>query len=145
MRIRTTPGCHTGSKPTSRARQLAQGFNTDNLPCSVKVGSVVVVTEPRLISRGVQPGQSYTYPLSVLPNLKYKRTVTLTAAGTPAGASLEARIEPATVTVAGEQTATMTVTVPAAAKDIVAPRVKVTLGQATTVRLVMKNEQLVLE
>ena len=104
-----------------------------------------MVTEPRLISRGEQPGQSYTYPLSVLPNLKYTGTVTLTASGTPAGASLEARIEPATVTVAGEQTATMTVTVPAGAKDIVAPRVKVTLGQATTVRLVMKNGQLVLE
>ena len=128
-----------------RARQLAQGFNTDNLPCSVKVGNFVVVTEPRLLARAVQPGQSYTYPLSVLPNLKYTGTVKLTAAGTPAGAGLEARIEPATVTVAGEQKPTMTVTVPAGAKEIVAPRVKVTLGQATTVRLVMKNGQLVLE
>jgi len=99
-----------------RARQLAQGFNTDNLPCSVKVGNFVVVTEPRLLSRGVQPGQSYTYPLSVLPNLKYTGTVRLSAAGTPTAAGLEARIEPATVTVAGEQTATMTVTVPAGAK-----------------------------
>jgi hypothetical protein len=99
-----------------RARQLAQGFNTDNLPCSVKVGSFVVVTEPRLLARGVQPGQSYTYPLSVLPNLKYTGTVKLAATGTPAAAGLEARIEPATVTVAGEQTATMTVTVPAGAK-----------------------------
>jgi hypothetical protein len=99
-----------------RARQLAQGFNTDNLPCSVKVGSFVVVTEPRLLARGVQPGQSYTYPLSVLPNLKYTGIVKLTAAGTPANAGLDARIEPATVTVAGEQTATLTVTVPAAAK-----------------------------
>ncbi len=99
-----------------RARQLAQGFNTDNLACSVKVGSFVVVTEPRLFSRGVQAGQSYTYPLSVLPNLKYKGTVNLTTTMTPAAAGLGARIEPATVTVAGEQTATMTVTVPAAAK-----------------------------
>ena len=55
-----------------RARQLAQGFNTDNLPCGVKVGSFVVVTEPQLQRRGFQPGQSYTYPLSILPNLKYK-------------------------------------------------------------------------
>jgi hypothetical protein len=99
-----------------RARQLAQGFNTDNLPCTVKVGNFVVVTEPRLLARGVQPGQSYTYPLSVLPNLKYTGTVKLTAAGSPAGTGLEARIEPATVTVAGEQTATMTLTVPAGAK-----------------------------
>jgi hypothetical protein len=99
-----------------RARQLAQGFNTDSLPCSVKVGSFVVVTEPRLLARGVQAGQTYTYPLSVLPNLKYNGTVTLAASGTPAAAGLVARIEPATVTVAGEQTATMTLTVPAGAK-----------------------------
>jgi hypothetical protein len=37
------------------------------------------------------------------------------------------------------------VVVKACSKDIVAPRVKVTLGQAATVRLVMKNGQLVLE
>jgi hypothetical protein len=37
------------------------------------------------------------------------------------------------------------VVVKAGAKEIVAPRVKVTLGQAATVRLVMKNGQLVLE
>jgi hypothetical protein len=99
-----------------RARQLAQGFNTDNLPCSVKVGSFVVVTEPRLLSRGVQPGQSYTYPLSILPNLNYKGTVKLTPSGTPTAAGLDTRIEPATIAVAGEQTASMTVTVPAGAK-----------------------------
>jgi Ca-activated chloride channel family protein len=37
------------------------------------------------------------------------------------------------------------VVVKAGTKETVAPRVKVTLGQATTVRLVMKNGQLVLE
>jgi hypothetical protein len=37
------------------------------------------------------------------------------------------------------------VVVKAGAREIVAPRVKVTLGLSTTVRLVMKNGQLVLE
>ncbi len=41
-----------------RARQLAQGFNTDNLPCSVKVGSFAVVTEPQYLSRGVLAGRA---------------------------------------------------------------------------------------
>jgi hypothetical protein len=99
-----------------RARQLAQGFNTDNLPCGVKVGSFVVVTEPQLARRGFLPGQTYTYPLSVLPNLQYKGTVKLGASGVAAAAGLDARIEPASVTVAGEQKATLTVAVPATAK-----------------------------
>jgi len=99
-----------------RARQLAQGFNTDNLPCSVKVGSFVVVTEPQLARRGFQPGQRYTYPLSVIPNQKYKGTITLSAAGVAAASGLDARIEPASVTVGGEQQATLTVAVPAGAK-----------------------------
>ena len=65
----------------------------------------------------MQPGQTYTYPLSVLPNLKYKGTVKLSASGVgDRRPGLDARIEPASVTVAGEQQATLTVAVPAGAK-----------------------------
>ncbi len=51
----------------------------------------------------------------MLPNLNYTGTVTLAASGTPSGARLDARVEPATVTVAGEKTAKLTVNVPAGA------------------------------
>ncbi len=96
-----------------RAQQLAQGFNTDNLPCSIKIGSFAVTTEPRLVTRGVQPGQTYTYPLALLSNLGYKGTVSLSAAPTPAMPGLQARFEPATVEVTSLQESAFTVTLPA--------------------------------
>jgi hypothetical protein len=96
-----------------RAQQLAQGFNTDNLPCSIKIGSFAVTTEPRLVTRGVQAGQTYTYPLSLLSNLGYKGTVSLAAAPTPAMPGLQARFEPATVEVTSLQESAFTVTLPA--------------------------------
>jgi hypothetical protein len=96
-----------------RAQQLAQGFNTDNLPCTVKIGSFAVTTEPRLVTRGVQAGQTYTYPLSLLSNLGYKGTVSLSAAPTPAMPGLQARFEPATVEVTSLQESAFTVTLPA--------------------------------
>jgi hypothetical protein len=96
-----------------RARQLAQGFNTDNLPCTVKVGSFAVTTEPRLVTRGVQAGQTYTYPLSLLSNLGYKGTVSLSATPTPSAPAPQARFEPATVEVTSLQESTLTLTLPA--------------------------------
>jgi hypothetical protein len=95
-----------------RARQLAQGFNTDNLPCSIKIGNFVVTTEPRLLSRGVQAGQSYTYPLALLSNLGYKGTVTLAPSVTPAVPGLQVRFEPPTVEVTSLQESQFTVTLP---------------------------------
>jgi len=52
----------------------------------------------------------------VIPNQKYKGTVTLSASGVGAAPGLDARIEPARITVGGEQQATLTVAVPAGAK-----------------------------
>ena len=95
-----------------RAQQLAQGFNTDNLPCSVKIGSFAVTTEPRLVTRGVQAGQAYTYPLALLSNMGYKGTVSLSAAPTPGMPGLQARFEPATVEVTSLQESTLTLTLP---------------------------------
>jgi hypothetical protein len=96
-----------------RAQQLAQGFNTDNLPCTTKIGSFAVTTEPRLVTRGVQAGQTYTYPLALLSNLGYRGTVSLSSAPTPALPGLQARFEPATVEVTSLQESAFTVTLPA--------------------------------
>jgi hypothetical protein len=98
-----------------RAQQLAQGFNTDNLPCTIKIGSFAVTTEPRLATRGVQAGQTYTYPLALLSNLGYKGTVSLSAAPTPAMPGLQAKFEPATVEVTSLQESTLTLALPAGA------------------------------
>ncbi len=95
-----------------RARQLAQGFNTDNLPCSIAIGNFVVTTEPRLLSRGVKAGQSYTYPLGLLSNLGYKGMVTLSPSVTPAVPGLQIRFEPPTVDVTSFQESQFTVTLP---------------------------------
>lgn len=94
------------------ARQLAQGFDTDNLPCSVKVGSFIVTTEPRLGWRGVQPGKSYEYPLSLIANLGYKGTVSLSAAITPPLPGAKTAFEPATVEVSSLQESKFSLAVP---------------------------------
>jgi hypothetical protein len=120
------------------ARQLAQGFNPDNLPCGVKVGSFAITTEPRLLHRGVQPGQAYTYPLSVLANVGYKGTVTLTATPSPAAAGFKASFEPATVEVAGEQTTELTVTVPPGTAAPLAVEVKGTAADGKTQSLCLQ-------
>jgi hypothetical protein len=120
------------------ARQLAQGFNTDNLPCAVKVGSFAITTEPRLLHRGVQPGEVYTYPLSVLANLGYKSTVTLTATPSPAAAGFKANFDPATLEVAAEQTAELTVTVPPGAAAPMAIEVKGTAADGKTQSLCLQ-------
>lgn len=95
------------------ARQLAQGFNTDNLPCSVRVGSFIVTTEPRLAWRGVQPGKTYEYPLSLIANLGYKGTVSLSASATPAIPGLKTAFEPASVEVSSLQESRFSLAVPA--------------------------------
>ena len=107
-------GDMTGTVPMDivRARQLAQGFNTDNLPCSIRIGSFAVTTEPRLLSRGVQAGRSYTYPLALLSNLGYKGTVTLAPSVTPAMPGLQVHFEPPTVEVTSLEESQLTVTLP---------------------------------
>jgi hypothetical protein len=120
------------------ARQLAQGFNTDNLPCGVKVGSFAITTEPRLLHRGVKPGERYTYPLSVLSNLGYKGTVTLSAAPSPAAPGFAATFEPATVEIAGEQTTELTITVPPGTAKPMAVEVKGTAADGKTQSLCLQ-------
>jgi hypothetical protein len=95
------------------ARQLAQGFDTDNLPCSIKVGSFIVTTEPRFGWRGVQPGKAYDYPISLFSNLGYKGTVSLSAATAPSLPGVKTRFEPATVEVSSMQQSTLSMTMPA--------------------------------
>jgi hypothetical protein len=116
-----------------RAQQLAQGVNTDNLPCTVKIGSFAVTTEPRLATRGVQAGQTYAYPLALLSNLGYKGTVSLSATPTPAMPGLQTRFEPATVEVTSLQESAFTVTLPAGgAVKPFAIEVKGTAGDGKT-------------
>ncbi|HOC18522.1 MAG TPA: hypothetical protein PKK95_09650 [Vicinamibacterales bacterium] len=95
------------------ARQLSQGFNTDNLPCSIRVGNFIVTTEPRLGWRGVQPGKTYEYPLSLVSNLGYKGVVSLTASATPAIPGLKTAFEPASLEVSSLQESKLSLTMPA--------------------------------
>jgi hypothetical protein len=120
------------------ARQLAQGFNPDNLPCGVKVGSFAITTEPRLLRRGVKAGETYTYPLSVLANINYKSTVTLSATPSPAAPGFKATFEPATVEVAGEQTTELTLTVPPGSTKPMAVEVKGTAADGKTQSLCLQ-------
>jgi hypothetical protein len=92
-------------------QEFAQGFAPDNLPCSVHVGHFVVSTPSRYLSRGVEAGRSYTYPLTLLSNLKYAGSVTLSASPV-GGGKLEAAFEPPVVEVNGLHQALLRLTVP---------------------------------
>jgi hypothetical protein len=97
------------------ARELAQGFDPDNLPCSARIGSFVLTTDPPFYYQPLVPGRSVTYPLTLLSNQRYKGNVTLSVGSSPVVPGLQARFDPATVAVSDLHQATMTLTVPATA------------------------------
>ena len=101
---------------TALARELAQPFDPDNLPCGARLGDFIITTDSRLLNRAAVPGRGYSYPLTLIPNKGYKGTVNLTAASSPGLPNLQARFEPSSVTVSGEGAAQLTVTLPPNAK-----------------------------
>lgn len=98
------------------ARELAQSFDPDNLPCAARLGDFVVTTDARLVSRSAVPGRTYSYPLTLLANSGYKGTVNLSAASAPGLPGLQARFEPPSVALSGEGSSVLTVTLPTGAK-----------------------------
>ena len=99
------------------ARELAQGFDPDNLPCSARLGSFVLTTETPLLERALVPGRSYTYPLTILSNQGYTGIVTLALTSSPALEGLQQRLEPSSVKVAGLAESTLTLTLSANLKQ----------------------------
>jgi hypothetical protein len=101
---------------TILVRELAQGFDPDNLPCAARLGDFVVTTDARLVDRAAVPGRTYSYPLTLLSNAGYKGTVNLNAASSPGLPGLQARFEPSSVALSGEGASALTLTLPANAK-----------------------------
>jgi hypothetical protein len=96
------------------ARQLLLPFAPDSLPCSTRLAPFAIATEAPLVNRDVLPGQTYTYPVSVLPiQPGYSGTVRLSLATPPALGGLSARFDPDTVSLGKEAKSTLTVTMPA--------------------------------
>jgi hypothetical protein len=98
------------------ARELAQGFDPDNLPCAARIGDFVVTTDTRLMERPILPGRSYAYPLTLLSNQGYKGTVGLSLAASPGLEGMQASFDPASVGVDGLAETKLSVTLPANAK-----------------------------
>jgi hypothetical protein len=98
------------------ARELAQGFDPDNLPCSARLGDFILTTDTRLVERGIVPGRTYVYPLKVISNQGFKGTVTLSLSSTPGLPGMTHRFEPASVAVTALAQSTLTVTIPAGVK-----------------------------
>src|SRR5262249_7046723 len=97
------------------ARQLLLPFAPDPLPCSTRLSPFVLTTDAPLVVRDVLPGQTYTYPISVLPvQPGYTGSVRLTLATPSALGDVHARIDPETVSVGQEAKATLSVTMPSA-------------------------------
>jgi hypothetical protein len=97
------------------ARELAQGFDPDNLPCAARIGDFVVTTDTRLMERPLVPGRSYDYPLTLLSNQGYKGTVGLSVTASPGLNGLQASFAPASVGVDGLAEAKFSLTLPSSA------------------------------
>lgn len=95
------------------ARELAQGFDPDNLPCSARIGDFVVTTETRLMERPLVPGRGYEYPLTLLSNQGYKGTVGLSVKAYPGLDGLQASFAPASVGLDGLAESKLSLTLPA--------------------------------
>jgi hypothetical protein len=95
------------------ARELAQGFDPDNLPCSARIGSFVLTTEPSFRYQPLAPGRTVTYPLTLLSNQKYKGNVAFSVGSSPGLSGVQARFDPPTVAVSDLHHASMTLMLPA--------------------------------
>ena len=100
------------------ARELAQGFDPDNLPCSARVGDFVVTTEPGLLQRPFVPGRSYDYPLSLLSNQGYKGTLNLSVKANPGLDGMQSSFAPASVALDGLAESKFSLALPANAPSI---------------------------
>jgi Mg-chelatase subunit ChlD len=95
------------------ARQLLLPFDPDGLPCSTRLAPFVVTTDSSLVKRSVAPGQTYSYPLSILAvEPGYKGSVRLSLSTPPDVAGLVSRIEPDTVSLGNDAKAVLTLTMP---------------------------------
>jgi Mg-chelatase subunit ChlD len=90
-------------------RELAQGFDPDNLPCTARLADFVIATEQRLKNQLMRPGQTFAYPLKLLSNRGYKGTVSLKATSTPADPTFDIRLEPDRIELTEISPATLTV------------------------------------
>jgi hypothetical protein len=113
-------------------QQLRLPFDPDDLPCSTRLASFVVTTDPGVVQRAVAGGGAISYPISVLAvQPGYTGTVKLSLAVTPAIAGLTAKIEPDTVALGNDARATLTVTLPSALPESWRMAVRGTAADAT--------------
>jgi Mg-chelatase subunit ChlD len=95
------------------ARQLLLPFDPDGLPCSTRLAPFVVTTDSSLVKRTVAPGQTYSYPLSILAvEPGYKGSVQLSLSAPSGVTGLVSRIEPDTVSLGNDAKAVLTLTMP---------------------------------
>jgi len=90
-------------------RELAQGFDPDNLPCTARLADFVITTDQRLKNQLMRPGQTFTYPLTLLSNQGYKGTISLKVTATPPDPTFDIRLEPGSVELTEISPATLTV------------------------------------
>jgi hypothetical protein len=96
-------------------RELVQGFNPDNLPCSQPVADFVISTQESMKSQYMAAGRTYTYPLKLFSNGGYKGRVTLETIPASADPTVTYTLEPATIDLTDFGKATLSVTTTARA------------------------------
>jgi outer membrane protein OmpA-like peptidoglycan-associated protein len=78
-------------------RELALPFDSDGLPCSIRIGDFVIATSENLKSQTVARGQTYNYPLVLFANHGYKGNVKMNATSVPPDPSLSFQFDTDTV------------------------------------------------
>ncbi len=91
------------------ARELAQPFDPDGLPCAAPLSDFVITTEQRLRMQALVPGKRYAYPLTLLSNQGYSGRVKLSGTSNPASTGLAFTFEPDSVDLTEISNARLTV------------------------------------
>jgi outer membrane protein OmpA-like peptidoglycan-associated protein len=78
-------------------RELSFPFDSDGLPCSIKIGDFVIATSENLKSQTVARSQTYNYPLVLFANHGYKGNVKMNATSVPPDPSLSFHFDSDTV------------------------------------------------
>ena len=113
------------------ARQLRLPFRPDPLPCTLRVAPFAITTDVALVYRDVAPGQTVTYPLTVIgARPDFAGTVALSIVP-PQGAPIDGHVQRVNVSLGKTARSTLTISVPASLPKPLTFGVRGTSGGAT--------------
>jgi hypothetical protein len=112
--------------------ELKQPFDPDYLACSLPAADFFITSRPELRTQPMTPGETYTYPLSVMGNFGYQGKVTLDAKVVPADPTINVKLDRTDADLTKEDESKASLTVTTAATTAVASKVIAVRGKDAT-------------